>query len=81
MITSVRRLFLAYIDNTATHSPASESVDRRMNDISCESDEFLEALFADRWRNDSSEGFLAQPGSPNEVVRLSGGQNSRPSVS
>ncbi|GFX91278.1 hypothetical protein TNCV_1246931 [Trichonephila clavipes] len=33
MITLVLRLLLAYIDTTATHSPTSESVDRRTNII------------------------------------------------
>ncbi|GFY28599.1 hypothetical protein TNCV_4150301 [Trichonephila clavipes] len=32
MILLVWRLLLAYIDTTATHSPASEWVDRRIND-------------------------------------------------
>ncbi|GFX18601.1 hypothetical protein TNCV_3310621 [Trichonephila clavipes] len=32
MIILVRRLLLAYIDSTVTHSPANESVDRQMND-------------------------------------------------
>ncbi|GFW65013.1 hypothetical protein TNCV_392791 [Trichonephila clavipes] len=33
MITSVRRLLLAYLNTTATLSPTSESVDRRENNI------------------------------------------------
>ncbi|GFX75116.1 hypothetical protein TNCV_3170431 [Trichonephila clavipes] len=33
MITSVRRLLLVYIEDIVTHSPTSESVDRRTNDV------------------------------------------------
>ncbi|GFT41266.1 hypothetical protein TNCV_1613861 [Trichonephila clavipes] len=33
MITSVRRLLLAYVDDNAKHSPTSESVDSQTNDI------------------------------------------------
>ncbi|GFX61654.1 hypothetical protein TNCV_2590971 [Trichonephila clavipes] len=33
MITLVRRILLTYLDDTDTHSPTSELVDKRTNDI------------------------------------------------
>ncbi|GFX18945.1 uncharacterized protein TNCV_322501 [Trichonephila clavipes] len=91
MITLVRRVLLAYVEDTATHSPTSESVSRRTNDIvvmarvlliiggvaSSESND----ICCVKWRYDRSIGcaFLSSARITNEVAHLSGGQNQRTS--